>query len=194
MLHNINPTTTESWKKLLAHQQAMASTGIRQLFEQDPGRFTDFSIEDNDLLFDYSKNIVNKDTMKLLMGLAEECKLRDAIENQFNGSAINATEGRAVLHTALRNFSDDAVITEGKDVMPAIREVQEHMKSFCNKVHSGEWKGYTGKKIRYIVNIGIGGSDFLKASVSVVGKRCCAIIVFLNLYKLFSWSRTRTWI
>ncbi|HTE25042.1 glucose-6-phosphate isomerase [Flavitalea sp.] len=159
MLNNINPTTTSAWKKLEAHKPGMASKRMRELFKDNNSRFDEFSIEDNDLVFDYSKNLVNTETMKLLLGLADECKLKDAIEDQFKGAPINVTEGRAVLHTALRNFSDNAVILDGKDIMPSIREVQQQMKSFCNKIHSGEWKGYTGKKIRYIVNIGIGGSD-----------------------------------
>jgi glucose-6-phosphate isomerase len=159
MLSTINPTTTESWKSLQAHHSLMAPKHMRDLFADNANRFNDFSIEDNDLLFDYSKNIIEAETVRLLISLARECKLDQAISAQFSGDVINATEGRSVLHTALRNFTDRPVISEGKDVMPAVRAVQQHMKRFCERVHSGEWKGYTGKKIRYIVNIGIGGSD-----------------------------------
>jgi glucose-6-phosphate isomerase len=159
MLNTINPTTTSAWKKLAAHKPEMDATRVAELFKENQSRFEDFSIEDNELVFDYSKNLVNAQTMKLLLALADECKLKEAIEDQFTGAAINVTEGRAVLHTALRNFSGNPVILDGKDIMPSIKDVQQQMKSFCSKVHSGEWKGYTGKKIRYIVNIGIGGSD-----------------------------------
>ncbi|MHA4844486.1 glucose-6-phosphate isomerase [Flavitalea antarctica] len=159
MLNTINPTTTVAWKKLQAHKSEIESTRVRQLFRENKQRFADFSIEDNDLVFDYSKNLVTAETMKLLLALAEECKLKDAIEDQFTGAAINVTEGRAVLHTALRDFSGNAVMLDGSDIMPSVRQVQQQMKTFCDKVHSGEWKGYTGKKIKYIVNIGIGGSD-----------------------------------
>jgi len=132
---------------------------MRDLFKLNENRASQFSIEDKDLLFDYSKNLVTEETLELLLSLAQQSKLKEAIELQFTGAPINATEGRAVLHTALRNFSGQPIIADGKDVMPAVKEVQQHMKDFCNKVHSGEWKGYTGKKIKYIVNIGIGGSD-----------------------------------
>jgi glucose-6-phosphate isomerase len=159
MLNTINPTTTSAWKKLQAHKPEIDSIRVRELFKENEKRFAEFSIEDNDLVFDYSKNLVKAETMKLLLALADECKLKDAIEDQFTGAAINVTEGRAVLHTALRDFSGNPVMLDGKDIMPSIREVQQQIKSFCTKVHSGEWNGYTGKKIRYIVNIGIGGSD-----------------------------------
>ncbi|RYY13959.1 MAG: glucose-6-phosphate isomerase, partial [Chitinophagaceae bacterium] len=159
MLKNINPTTTDAWKKLEAHKTTIAQQRVKELFKKNESRFADFSIEDNDLVFDYSKNLLNSETVKLLLELADECKLKDSIEDQFNGAVINVTEGRPVLHTALRNFSNNPVMAEGKDVMPSVKAVQEQMKTFSNKVHSGEWKGYTGKKIKYIVNIGIGGSD-----------------------------------
>jgi glucose-6-phosphate isomerase len=112
-----------------------------------------------DVLFDYSKNIITENTVEILLELAADCKLKDAVEAMFNGEKINETENRAVLHTALRNFSGKPVLTDGIDVMPGINLVLEQMKSFCTEVHSGGWKGYTGKKIKYIVNIGIGGSD-----------------------------------
>ncbi|MET0241868.1 MAG: glucose-6-phosphate isomerase [Flavitalea sp.] len=159
MLRSIDPTSTAAWKKLTTHQQTIAKQKMRDLFSNDAERFNTFSIKDDNLLFDYSKNLITKETLTLLLELAEECKVKDAIEAQFKGDAINATEGRSVLHTALRNFSGKPVLSEGKDVMPDVLAVQKHMKEFCDKVHSGDWKGYTGKKIRYIVNIGIGGSD-----------------------------------
>ncbi|HCT21975.1 MAG TPA: glucose-6-phosphate isomerase, partial [Chitinophagaceae bacterium] len=112
-----------------------------------------------DILFDYSKNIINDKTLHLLQQLATECKLTEAVHAMFAGLRINETENRAVLHTALRNFSDTPILVDGKDVMPLVKKVQEQMKAFCAKVHDGSWKGYTGKSIQYIVNIGIGGSD-----------------------------------
>jgi len=125
----------------------------------DADRFKKFSLHFEDILFDYSKNIITAKTQQLLLQLAEECKVKEAIEGMFSGDIINETEGRSVLHTALRNFSGKPVYSEGQDVMPEVHKVQQQMKDFCAKVHSGEWKGYTGKKIKYFVNIGIGGSD-----------------------------------
>lgn len=159
MLPSVSPNQTNSWKKLEAHAAEMKNTRIRDLFQQDDQRFEKFSISFNELLFDYSKNLLTRDTLDLLIGLANECGLREAIEAMFTGEKTNETEQRAVLHTALRNFSDEAVLEDGQNVMPAVREVLSKMHSFSEKIHSGEWKGYTGKKMRYIVNIGIGGSD-----------------------------------
>jgi len=159
MFPNIEPVKTNSWVKLKAHYKEIAGRQIKDLFKEDSSRFQSFSKRSGDILFDYSKNRITKETITQLIALAEECKLKEAIEAMFNGEAINQTENRAVLHTALRNFSGNPVLNEGKDVMPEVIRVQNQMRSFCNKVHSGEWKGYTGKTIRYIVNIGIGGSD-----------------------------------
>ena len=160
MFPKVNPTTTQAWLLLKRHyEEEMQRTPIKNLFKQDPDRFQKFSIRFEDILFDYSKNIITPKTLHLLLQLAEDCKVKEAIEAMFLGEKINETEGRSVLHTALRNFSGKPVMSEGKDVMPAVRSVQEQMKKFCSAVHSGEWKGYTGKKIKYIVNIGIGGSD-----------------------------------
>ncbi len=132
----------------------------RRLFADDPERFNNFSISFEDILFDYSKNhITAKNHMSLLLDLAEECKLSEAIEAMFTGDVINETEGRSVLHTALRNIGNEPVYSEGKNVMPQVHQVQQQMKQFCERIHSGEWTGYTGSKIKYIVNIGIGGSD-----------------------------------
>ncbi len=155
----INPTSTQAWKKLQEHAEKMKQVHMRDLFSSDADRFSSYSIKEQNILFDYSKNLVVKETLDLLFELANECKLKDAIAGMFAGEKINQTEGRAVLHTALRNFSDKTVLAEGKDVMPKVRQVLTQMKSICQKVHSGEWKGYTGKRIKHIVNIGIGGSD-----------------------------------
>ncbi|MBK8555430.1 MAG: glucose-6-phosphate isomerase [Lewinellaceae bacterium] len=159
MLPAINPTETESWKELKQHHAELKSVRMQTLFDQDPDRFSHMSILFQDILFDYSKNIATADTMALLLDLAKACQLKPALEAMFKGEAINGTEHRAVLHTALRNFSDQAVILEGNDVMPEVKKVRQQMKAFCEKVHTGNWKGYTGKRIQHIVNIGIGGSD-----------------------------------
>ena len=132
---------------------------MKNLFESNPKRFENYSLHGNEFLFDYSKNIITDKTLELLFQLANECQLTQAIEAMFNGEKINETEKRAVLHTALRNFSNRPVMVDGKDVMPDVKAVLSHMKNFVSKIHSGEWKGFTGKKIKYIVNIGIGGSD-----------------------------------
>lgn len=160
MLPKINPTTTQAWILLKKHyQEEMSQTQIKNLFARDEGRFDQFSLEFNQILFDYSKNLINPKTISLLLALAEDCQVGPAIEAMFSGDKINETENRAVLHTALRNFSGNPVYSDGKDVMPDVIRVQQQMKSFAEKIHSGEWKGYSGKKIKYIVNIGIGGSD-----------------------------------
>ena len=160
MLPRINPTNTQAWFLLKKHhEEEMSRRHLRDLFAADPERFKKFSLCLEDIVFDYSKNIINQKTLQLLLQLADDCKLKDAIHDMFAGIKINETEQRSVLHTALRNFSDTAILVEGKDIMPRIHKVQDQMKAFCDQVHSGKWKGYTGKKIRYIVNIGIGGSD-----------------------------------
>ncbi len=156
---SINPTQTAAWQKLSMHASEMRSANIKSLFAADPNRFSSFSQQNGNLLFDYSKNIISKQTLDLLIELAEECQLKVAIEAMFKGERINQTENRAVLHTALRNFSNKPLFYEGADIMPDIRKVLNQMKELCKKVHSGKWKGYTGKPIKHIVNIGIGGSD-----------------------------------
>ncbi|WP_439258848.1 glucose-6-phosphate isomerase [Lonepinella sp. BR2930] len=159
-MKNINPTSTAAWKALEQHKATFAKTTIQQLFAQEPNRFTDYSLTFNhEILVDYSKNNINQDTLKLLRQLAQECSLATAIEAMFTGEKINRTEDRAVLHTALRNRSNQPVLVDGKDVMPDVNEVLAKMKGFCQRVISGEWKGYTGKAITDVVNIGIGGSD-----------------------------------
>ncbi|MEP7238736.1 MAG: glucose-6-phosphate isomerase, partial [Ferruginibacter sp.] len=159
MFPKVNPTTTPSWQALQQHKLLFENVQMKDLFFNDADRFSKFSVEMGDLLFDYSKNIITENTLEILLELAVDCKLKEAIEAMFTGEKINGTENRAVLHTALRNFSEKPVLTDDVDVMPSIQLVQEQMKKFCAAVHSGEWKGYTGKKIKYIVNIGIGGSD-----------------------------------
>ncbi|MFN4123361.1 MAG: glucose-6-phosphate isomerase [Flavobacteriales bacterium] len=158
-LPNINFTTTSAFQELKKHFENIRQVHLKQLFADDQGRFERFSISHQDLLLDYSKNRINAETMNLLCQLAKECKLSDAIEAMFNGEPINVTENRAVLHTALRNRSGKPVYVNGKDVMPDVLGVFSQCKNFVQQIRSGEWKGYTGKPIRHIVNIGIGGSD-----------------------------------
>ena len=159
-MKNINPSKTSAWAKLTAHFDASKNVTIAEQFAKDSNRFNNFSIKLNDdFLVDFSKNRIDSETIKLLIDLANETELKSAIEAMFTGEKINVTEGRAVLHTALRNRANTPVMVDGKDVMPEVNAVLEKMKNFCNKIISGEWKGYTGKPITDIVNIGIGGSD-----------------------------------
>ena len=159
MFPRIDPTHTTAWKELQLHREAMRSVKIKDLFHEDTGRFARFTLREGEILFDYSKNLLTSETKHLLLQLAKECKLDEAIHAFFSGKRINVTENRPVLHTALRNFSDPELIVDGKNVLSDVQEVLTQMKQFCKKIHSGEWKGYTGKKITQIVNIGIGGSD-----------------------------------
>jgi glucose-6-phosphate isomerase len=159
MFPKISPLQTKSWQQLQEHSTEIKDVHMRNLFHDDPERFNRFSLQLDDILFDYSKNIITENTMQLLLQLAEESKVKDAIEAMFIGEKINRTEDRAVLHTALRNFSGKPVFVDGSDVMPDVFRVLDQMKNFSEKIHNGQWKGYTGKKIKYIVNIGIGGSD-----------------------------------
>ena len=159
MLNKANPTNTESWKKLADHFGKMKDVHMRDLFAQDPDRFNKFSLRFNDILVDYSKNRITEETLDLLMGLAHEANVKDAIEKMFSGDKINETEHRAVLHVALRNRDSKPIYVDGQDVMPGVNAVLEKMKVFSNRLISGEWTGYTGRRITDIVNIGIGGSD-----------------------------------
>ncbi len=160
MLPRINPTNTQAWILLKKHfEEEMNRTQMKDLFAKDPNRQSNFSVTFQDIFFDYSKNIINKKTLQLLLQLANDCELTTAIKALFEGEKINETENRSVLHTALRNFANSPIMVDGKDVLPVIKKVQNQMKAFCEKIHSGSWKGYTGKPIKYIVNIGIGGSD-----------------------------------
>ncbi|MFY2509795.1 glucose-6-phosphate isomerase [Vibrio pectenicida] len=160
MLKNINPTQTPAWKALTEHFESAQDMDLQELFAQDEARFEKFSARfGSDILVDYSKNLINDETLKHLFALANQTELMSAIQAMFGGQAINQTEGRAVLHTALRNRSNKPVLVDGEDVMPAVNAVLDKMKSFTERVIEGDWKGYTGKAITDIVNIGIGGSD-----------------------------------
>ena len=157
-MQKINPTSTAAWQALEAHKADNLT--IPQLFAENPNRFEQYSLNFADqILVDYSKNAINEKTLGLLRQLANECGLASATEAMFTGQKINRTENRAVLHTALRNRSNTPVLVDGKDVMPEVNAVLAKMKDFCERVISGEWKGYTGKAITDVINIGIGGSD-----------------------------------
>jgi len=166
MFPKINFTKTEAYKNLAQHFDSLSGLSsnsekkdLRALFAADPARFEKFSIAFEDILLDYSKNRITEETKALLVQLAKECGLADAIAAMFSGERINVTENRPVLHTALRNQSDQPVYVDGKDVMPDVKRVLAQMKAFTEKIISGQWKGYTGKEITDVVNIGIGGSD-----------------------------------
>ena len=159
MLPKINPTTTSAWKKLEEYYPTFKDTQIKTLFEEDTDRFDKFSLKFEDILLDYSKNRLDEKAFSLLVETAVECGLKEAIGSMFTGQKINATENRAVLHVALRNRSKNPIKVDGKDVMPEVNAVLDQMKNFSEEVISGNWKGYTGKAITDVVNIGIGGSD-----------------------------------
>ncbi|CAG2535162.1 glucose-6-phosphate isomerase [Maribacter dokdonensis] len=165
-LSKINPQQTDIWKKLTAHFEETKGTHLRTLFSSDANRAEKFTLQWNDFLFDYSKNRITDETMQLLLQLADEVNLKGAIDDYYTGGHINETEGRAVLHTALRAKKDDEVLVDGVNVMPEVYEVKEHIKEFTNAVISGELKGYTGKPFTDVVNIGIGGSDLGPAMVT----------------------------
>ena len=159
MFSNVNPTSTDAWKALESHFKEMKDVHMRDLFEKDSDRFTHFSVCQEDLLVDYSKNRITQETMQLLVQLAEECDLSKAIEAMFTGEKINKTEDRAVLHSALRNRSQKSVFQNGKDVMPDVNRVLRQVQAFSDNLLGGLWQGFSGKAITDIVNIGIGGSD-----------------------------------
>lgn len=165
-LQNSNPSTTNSWKKLQSHFDDSKNTEIKNLFLKDASRAGDFTIKWNDFLVDYSKNRISKETITLLLELAKEVNLKDAISKYFEGDIINKTEGRAVLHTALRAKKTDSVVVDGENVVPEIYEVKEKIKVFTESVISGDKKGFTGKAFTDVVNIGIGGSDLGPAMVT----------------------------
>ncbi|WP_312074916.1 glucose-6-phosphate isomerase [Chryseobacterium sp.] len=158
MLSKINPIQTNSWTNLDEHF-GDNDFELRSLFQYNPIRFQEFSIKKENYLFDYSKNLIDTKTKELLLDLAVECDLRDAISKMFSGDKINETEGRAVLHTALRDFSDKEILVDGENIKPQIKRVLDHMKSFSESIISGNHKGFSGKEITDVVNIGIGGSD-----------------------------------
>ena len=159
MLPKNHPATTNAWKKLEDHYAIFNETHIKDLFINDTERFNKFSLKFEDILMDYSKNRLDEKAFGLLVELANECGLKEAIGSMFAGEKINATENRAVLHVALRNRSNNPIKVDGKDVMPEVNAVLDQMKKFSDEVISGKWKGYTGKAITDVVNIGIGGSD-----------------------------------
>jgi len=159
MLSKINPIKTKEWSILQETYNQKKGIQIKELFQQNPNRFDAFSTQHQDILFDYSKNSIDQETLTQLIDLAHACELPKAISSMFAGEKINETENRAVLHTALRDFSEDPILFEGKNIKIDIKKVLDQMKDFCSSVHDGSWKGYNGKKIKNIVNIGIGGSD-----------------------------------
>lgn len=158
-LPTINPTKTKAWKQLLKQAEEARHWNMRQLFTEDPDRARAFSLQHGDIYFDYSKNLITSKTLQTLLALAEQTHVADGIKAMFSGAAINQTENRSVLHVALRHFGKDPIKSNGKDVIPEVKAVLKKMKNFCQAVHSGKHVGYTGKKIKSIVNIGIGGSD-----------------------------------
>ncbi|MGZ8151489.1 MAG: glucose-6-phosphate isomerase [Methylovulum sp.] len=160
-------TTSKAWAALQSHFHQIQNYSLRDAFSQDPNRFNKFSINFNDIFFDYSKNRITDQTLPLLIDLAKYAGLESKIDAMFSGAIINTTERRAVLHTALRNRSNRPIYVDGHDVMPQINEVLAKMRTFCASVRSGEWKGYTGKAITDVVNIGIGGSGLGPKMVSM---------------------------
>ena len=158
-LPKINPTKTKAWQALNEHFELLKGVHLKELFKNNPNRARDFSIEWQDFFVDYSKNRIDSDTLELLLKLADELKLGEAIESYFGGAVINETEGRAVLHTALRANKKTSLVSEGENVMPNVYQVREQIKTFSEAVISGQKKGFTGKAFTDVVNIGIGGSD-----------------------------------
>jgi glucose-6-phosphate isomerase len=162
----VDPTETSAWKELRSHYGEVAAVQMRDLFLDDPARASRFSMRLGDLLFDFSKNRITDRTLELLVRLAQECGVPDWAERMFAGEPINETEGRAVLHTALRNRGDRQVMVDGTDVMPGVRRVLEQMRAFTTSVREGIWVGHTGRAITDVVNVGIGGSDLGPAMVT----------------------------
>ena len=165
-LKNTNPTNTKAWKALEEHYKNQNQQHLKALFAEDPDRAAQFTLQWQDFLVDLSKNRMNRETLELLLALAEEMDLKDAIEKYFSGDLINQTEGRAVLHTALRTPAGKSVMVNGQDVVPEVQEVKEHIREFSEAIISGEKKGYSGKPFKAVVNIGIGGSDLGPAMVT----------------------------
>lgn len=164
-LQNINPTQTQAWQNLGNHFESMKNNRINEMFQKDSNRAAQFHIQWNDFLVDFSKNNITSETMRLLVNLANEAQLKDAISKYFEGDIINQTENRAVLHTALRAPASEVVKVDGVNVMPEVFEVKNKIKAFTNEIVNGVRKGYTGKAFTDIVNIGIGGSDLGPAMV-----------------------------
>ena len=160
-------TTSKAWIALQNHYELTKNDSLRDAFKKDINRFDKFSIQFNEILFDYSKNRITEQTKTLLIDLAKQAELDKKIKALFSGEKINTTEHRAVLHTALRNRANKPIYVDGQDVMPDINRVLTKMRTFCASVRSGEWKGYTGKVITDVVNIGIGGSGLGPKMVSM---------------------------
>ncbi|MDH3246293.1 MAG: glucose-6-phosphate isomerase [Saprospiraceae bacterium] len=159
MLNNQSPKDTKAWKQLAEHKKELEGSHLREMFQDDPHRVERFTLETNELFLDYSKNLITNKTIGLLVDLAEEMGVPEGIKGMFSGEKINETEGRAVLHVALRDRSQSHRLVDGVDVAKEVQAVLDRMQSFADKIENGNWKGYTGKKIRDVVNIGIGGSD-----------------------------------
>ncbi|WP_109830287.1 glucose-6-phosphate isomerase [Reichenbachiella versicolor] len=159
MIPKIDPSQTKAWPELEKHYEAISKEPMIDMFEKDADRYSKFSIVWKEFLLDYSKNIISDKTKSLLIQLAEECELKEAIEAMFTGEKINETENRAVLHTALRSTSTEPLEVDGQDVRPLVKEQLDKIEAFCTKFHGGELLGYTGKKLSTVINIGIGGSD-----------------------------------
>jgi glucose-6-phosphate isomerase len=164
-LSTVNPTQTTAWQKLEQHFKSMQSVSMKTLFQQDPARAEKMHIQWNDFMVDFSKNRITEETVNLLLQLAEEAQLKSAIHDYFTGEAINQTEGRAVLHTALRSTSTAPLLVDGVNIVPEIQAVKNKIEAFSNEIISGQRKGYTGKAFTDVVNIGIGGSDLGPAMV-----------------------------
>src|SRR6185503_15775630 len=152
-------TNRQSWKALGTHYESMRNVHLRELFADDPKRGERFTLEAAGLFLDYSKNRITDETVSLLCQLARECGLESRIEAMFRGDRINVTERRAVLHVALRMPRSESVVVDGTDVVADVHAVLDRMAEFSERVRSGAWRGHTGKRIRNVVNIGIGGSD-----------------------------------
>ncbi len=161
----MTPLNIPEWQSLVRHYSDLKYLSMREQFVLDSGRVESFSVESGELLLDYSKNRVTTETMEKLVALAESVDMKGWIDRMYSGEAINNTEGRAVLHIALRNRSNTPIIVDGEDVMPGVNRVLEQMKAFCDSVHTGKWLGFSDKKITDIVNIGIGGSDLGPAMI-----------------------------
>lgn len=159
-------TDLDAWKALQEHHNSVGrNIVLKEAFEKDPKRFEKFSrtfvnpVDNSEILFDFSKNFLTEDTLSLLVKLAKEADLEKLRDDMFRGDPINFTENRAVYHVALRNVTNQPMQVNGKSVVEEVNSVLEHMKEFSEQVRSGEWKGYTGKRIKTVINIGIGGSD-----------------------------------
>lgn len=159
-------TSLPSWAALQTHHDTVGKSFVlKEEFKKDPARFEKFShsfknsSDDSEILFDFSKNFLTDETLKILVAIAKEAKVEELRDSMFKGEKINFTEDRAVLHTALRNVSNEPIVVDGKDVMPGVNKELKHMEEFSDAIRSGEWKGYTGKPLTTIINIGIGGSD-----------------------------------